>query len=214
MNEIVLYDYWRSSASYRVRIALNLLGLGWESRPVDLLRGAHRAPDHLARNPQGFVPVLMIDGHSMIQSVSIIEYLNETRQAGFLPDNPGQRARLRALAAVLATDTHPVCNLSVARRAAALAGEGKAAEAARDNWMHHFISRGLAAFETLLDHPDTGEFCHGGTPGLADICLIPQLYNADRYGVDYSGHDRISRIARNCAALPAFQSAAPTAPLG
>ena len=184
MSEIVLYDYWRSSASYRVRIALNRLGLAYRSVAVDLLRAEQKSPEHLKRNPQGLVPALMIDGTMLTQSLAIIEYLDETRKGGFLPEAPAERARVRALAYAIAMEIHPVCNSSVAAHVMELNGGG---EETRIAWMRRFIGAGLNAVEALLDHPATGEFCHGDRPGLADFCLVPQLYNAQRWGADIGG---------------------------
>lgn len=200
-----LYDYWRSSAAYRVRIGLGLIGEGWEAVPVDLTKGAQRTPEHLARNPQGLVPVLAIDGLSLTQSLAILEYLDETRAAGFLPvDAPG-RARVRALAYAIAMEIHPVCNLRVARHAI----DASAGAITIEAWMRAFIGPGLAAFEALLDHPATGRFCHGDTPGLADICLVPQLYNADRWGVSLDAMPRIRAIRAALDAVPAVAAAHP-----
>ena len=141
VSDIVLYDYWRSSASYRVRIALNQLGLGYRSVEVDLLSAEHKSPEHLARNPQGLVPVLAIDGTTLTQSLAIIEYLDETRDAAFLPEAPAERARVRALAHAIAMEIHPVCNVSVAAHVMDLAGGG---DEIRVEWMRRFIGAGLA----------------------------------------------------------------------
>lgn len=202
---ITLHDYWRSSASYRVRIALNLLGLEWRSLPVDLLAGAQRGPENLARNPQGLVPTLEIDGLVLTQSLAILEYLDETRAGGFLPADPAGRARVRALAHAVAMEIHPVCNLSVTRFAA----EASGGRIATEDWMRHHIPRGLAALEALLDHPATGRFCHGDRISLADLCLVPQLYNARRWGVDLAALPRILAIEARLAALPAVAAAHP-----
>ncbi|ASY57726.1 Maleylacetoacetate isomerase [Sinorhizobium sp. CCBAU 05631] len=206
-NETVLYDYWRSSASYRVRIALNLIGEDYRSVPVDLLARAHRAPEHLARNPQGLVPVLDIDGERLTQSLAIVEYLAETRAAGLLlPADAKGRQRVRALSYAIAMDIHPVCNLGVVAHVMAGAADG---EAVRLAWMQKFIGEGIAAFERLLDHPSTGSFCHGESPSLADICLVPQLYNARRWQVDLSRCPRIAAIDARCAEIDAFARAHP-----
>ncbi|MGE6785339.1 maleylacetoacetate isomerase [Ensifer adhaerens] len=207
MSETVLYDYWRSSASYRVRIALNSLGESYRSVPVDLLAKAHKQPEHLARNPQGLVPVLDIDGERLTQSLAIIEYLAETRAAsGFLPDDAIGRQRARMLSYAIAMDIHPTCNLGVVSYVMANAEDG---EAARRNWMRKFIGEGLLAFERLLDDPATGRFCHGGSPTMADFCLVPQVYNARRWDVDLSACPRLVAIDQNCAEIEAFARAHP-----
>ncbi|MCY1742881.1 maleylacetoacetate isomerase [Ensifer sp. SL37] len=207
MSETVLYDYWRSSASYRVRIALNSLGESYRSVPVDLLAKAHKAPEHLVRNPQGLVPVLEIDGERFTQSLAIIEYLAETRAtSGFLPEDAIGRQRVRSLSYAIAMDIHPVCNLSVVSHVMANAEDS---EAARRNWMRKFIGEGLAAFERLLDHSATGRFCHGNMPTMADFCLVPQVYNARRWDVDLSACPRLVAIDQNCAEIEAFARAHP-----
>lgn len=203
---MVLYDYWRSSASYRVRIALNMAGEDYKSVPVDLLARAHRMEAHLARNPQGLVPALEIDGRMLTQSLAMIEYLDETRSAGFLPSDAAGRSRVRALAHAIAMEIHPVCNLSVAAHAAELAGGG---DAVRKAWMQKFIAEGLRAFEAMLEDGGAGDFCHGDRPGMGDFCLVPQLYNALRWEVDVSALDRIRRIEENCARIDAFAAAHP-----
>jgi maleylacetoacetate isomerase len=203
MSAVVLWDYPKSSASYRVRIALNLAGIDYDIQTVNLLDQAHKSPDHLARNPQGFVPVLDIDGQRLTQSLAMLEYLDETRELGLLPSDPVQRARVRALAYAIAVDLHPVCNLSVVHHATG--GE----EPARSEWMRHYITPRLAAFETLLEGFEQEPFTTGDSPGLADICLIPQLYNAQRWGADYGSCTRIKMVEAACAKLPAFQRAYP-----
>ena len=199
---ITLHDYWRSSASYRVRIALGLAGLVWETRPVNLLETAHKASEHLARNPQGLVPVLEIDGHSLTQSLACIEYLDETRGLGLLPEDPLGRARVRALAHAIAMEIHPICNLSVARWAVTRSNGG----ISMDGWMQHFIGPGLVAVEDMLAG---GDYCYGEGVTLADLCLVPQLYNARRWGIDLTPMPKIRSIETVLADIPAFAAAHP-----
>ena len=205
----LLYDYWRSSASYRVRIALNLKGIAYRAESVDLLKGAQKSPEHLARHPQGLVPMLEIDGLRLMQSLAILEYLDETRpEVPLLPTGAAERARVRALAQAIAMEIHPVCNLSVAVHVVELAGGGEETKIA---WMQRFIGRGLTAVETLLATADTGTFCHGDRPGLADCCLIPQLYNARRWGVALDPFPTILKIDAACGVQEAFTAAHPDA---
>ncbi|KPD13270.1 maleylacetoacetate isomerase [Phaeobacter sp. 11ANDIMAR09] len=208
MHDTVLFDYWRSSASYRLRIALNLAGIDYQSISIDLVKGEHKSPEHLARNPQGFVPVLDIDGLRMTQSLAILDYLDQTRDLGLLPKDPAARVQVQALAHAIAVDLHPVCNLQVAKQATQLSG---GAEGMPGNWMVHFIRPGLQAFEALLAGYDQNPYCTGDTPGLADICLMPQLYNARRWGADFSDMPRITAVETACAAHPAFAKAHPDA---
>ena len=209
MADITLYDYWRSSASYRVRIALNLKGLAYDQVVVNLLAGEHRADTHRARNPIGYVPALDIDGQMMTQSMAILEYL-ETRypDPALLPADPAEAARLRAIAYAIAMDIHPICNLNVTNHhAAAFDGD----DSAKDAWMVHFMTRGLAAVEVMTGHPDTGPFLHGETPGMADCVLVPQLYNARRRNMDLADMPRLAAIEEACLAHPAFAAAVPEA---
>lgn len=205
MSRATLWDYPKSSASYRLRIALNLANEPYDIQTVNLLAKEHKAPEHLARNPQGLVPVLDIDGHRLTQSLAILDYLDRTRGLKLLPDDSVARAKVQALAYVIAVDLHPVCNLSVMIHATG--GQ----EPARTQWMHHFIRPGLEAFEALLSGFDQAPFTTGDTPGLGDVCLIPQLYNANRWGVDYADMPRIRAIEAACANHPAFMAAHPDA---
>ncbi len=199
-----LYDYWRSSASYRVRIALNLLGLPYTAVPVNLVEGAQRAADNLARNPQGLVPTLEIDGLVLTQSLAIIEYLNDLH-GGLLPADAGGRARVRALSYAVAMEIAPICNLSVRNHVAQLTGGSTSAE----DWQRHYIGAGLAAVERMLQSPQTGRFCHGDTISMADICLVPQVYNAARVGLDVAAWPTIARIIAGLESVPAVKSAHP-----
>lgn len=203
MSDVVLWDYPKSSASYRLRIALNLAGIAYRIETVDLLAKDHQSADHLARNPQGFVPVLDIDGHRFTQSLAILDYLDTTRNLGLLPKDPVERARQTALAHAIAVDLHPVCNLSVAAYAT------KGEEPARTEWMRHFITPRMAAFETMLAGFTQAPYCCGDTPGLADVVLMPQIYNAIRWGADYANCTKIVAVAEACAKHPAFVSAHP-----
>lgn len=202
---IKLFDYWRSSASYRVRIALGLAGLEWQNIPIDLVAGAQSSPEHLSRNPQGLVPVLEIDALSLTQSLAIIEYLDETRALGFLPKDPIGRARVRALSHAIAMEIHPVCNLKVAKFASERSGQSLSMQ----DWMHEFIPFGLAAFEEMLGED---KFCYGDNVTLADICLVPQIYNANRWDVDLSSLPKINRINAELGKISAFAQARPIAP--
>jgi len=204
MSEAVLWDYPKSSASYRVRIALHLAKVTFTVKRVDLLQGAQKSPAHMKRNPQGLVPVLDIDGHRFTQSLAILEYLDTTRDLGLLPECPVLRARVQALAHAIAVDIHPVCNLSVMRQATG--GE----EPARTDWMRHFIRPGLVAFESLLETFEGGAYCVGATPMLPDLCLMPQLYNARRWGIGYDDLRGIKRAEAACEKHPAFVQAAPS----
>ena len=209
MSEVILYDYWRSSASYRVRIALNLLGIDYTARPVNLLTAEHKQADYLAINPQGILPALRIDGETLTQSLAIIEYLHATReQSTLLPSDLLGQHRVRQLSYAVAMEIHPICNLGVAQYYAEQSGQG---DAGKVSWMKHFIAKGLAEFEALLAQGDAGAFCLGDAPTMADCCLIPQLYNADRWGVDYSAHKRIVRIAERTKMMDAFDRARPEA---
>lgn len=206
MQQPVLYDYHRSSASYRVRIALNLVGISYDTVQVDLLRQEQKSLEHLNRNPQGLVPVLDIDGLRLTQSLAILEYLNLTRDMGWLPSDPGHRAKVHAMAYCIAVDLHPVCNTSVARHAVHIAGNK---DGALEDWMRHFIRPGLRAFEALLAEFAQEPYCTGSMLTIADMCLVPQLYNADRWGVDYSDCPRIIDVAAACAEIAAFRAAHP-----
>jgi maleylacetoacetate isomerase len=205
MSEIVLYDYWRSSASYRVRIALNLAGIAYDAVAVDLLKREHKSADHLARNPQGLVPALLIDGHLFTQSLAIIEYLDETRSLKLLPSAAAARADVRTLAYAVVMDIHPVCNMGIVAHVMKLTEGG---DAVRQAWMQKFIGEGLAAVEQLLQKTP-GPLCFGDHPSLADLCLLPQVYNARRWSTDIEALTRVKSIAAALETIPAFAAAHP-----
>ncbi|GAA0559737.1 maleylacetoacetate isomerase [Halomonas salifodinae] len=206
-----LYGYFRSSAAYRVRIALNLKGLAYDQAPVNLVKGEQRGEDFLARNPQGLVPALVTDdGARLTQSLAICEYLDERYpDPALLPADAAGRARVRALAQSVACEIHPLNNLRVLKY---LTGELGVDEAAKMTWYRHWITEGFAALEAQLSREaGSGDFCHGDTPGLADLCLVPQVFNAERFACDLAPYPRIRRIVANCRALDAFARAAPEA---
>jgi len=205
-----LYDYFRSSAAYRVRIALNLKGLVPERAFVHLRRGAQRGDDYLALNPQGLVPSVVTDGGDVLtQSLAIVEWLDETHpQPPLLPPDAAGRARVRALALAIACDIHPLNNLRVLNY---LTGTLGATEAQKNGWYRYWCDVGLEALETQLARETaTGTFCHGGTPTIADICLVPQLANARRVDLDLALYPTLLSIEAACNALPAFAAAAPS----
>jgi maleylacetoacetate isomerase len=203
-----LFGFFRSSAAFRVRIALNLKGLAYEDAFIHLRRGDQRGDDYLVVNPQGLVPALEIDRHTLIQSMAIAEYLDETHpEPPFLPADPVGRARVRALAAVVACDIHPINNLRVLRYLSRSLGQD---QTAIETWYNHWIASGFEAFERLLTGDrHTGEFCEGDRPGLADIALVPQVVNSERYRLDLSPYPIISRIYANCMQLEASATAHP-----
>lgn len=200
-----LYGYFRSGAAWRVRIGLHWKGLAFEQVAIDLRTGAQRSAAWLARNPQGLVPALELDdGCLLTQSLAILEWLEETYpQPPLLPAGQVARARVRAVALAIAADTHPLQNLGVLKRIEALAG----ADASRQ-WAADTLSHGLGAVEALISDHD-GPFACGDSPTLADVCIVPQLLNARRFGVDLAAFPRISAMRTACAALPAFAAAAP-----
>ncbi|MBX6744342.1 MAG: maleylacetoacetate isomerase [Acetobacteraceae bacterium] len=204
---MILYGYYRSSAAYRVRIALNLKGIAAEQRFCHLRKGEQRNPDYLRLNPQGLVPALELDGGALLtQSLAICEYLEETHpEPPLLPKDPVLRGKVRAFALAIACDIHPVQNLKVLNRLKTLGLSQDQANA----WARDTIAEGLAACEALAAQCPGGPFCFGDRPGLADLCLVPQLYNARRFGVDLGGLPRLLAAEAACQALPAFQDAAP-----
>ncbi len=209
---LVLYSYWRSSAAYRVRIALNLKGLDYETRPVHLVRngGEQHSADYRALNPQETVPCLLDGDRVLTQSLAIMEYLDEmypAEEAALLPMDARGRAQVRALSLAVACDIHPLGNLRVLQHLETRLG---ASEEQRAAWSRYWIDLGFKALETMLDDSAaTGRYCHGERPGMADACLIPQVYNALRWKLPLDAYPTIARIHAACNELDAFQRAAP-----
>jgi maleylacetoacetate isomerase len=204
-----LYGYFRSSAAFRTRIALNLKGLGYEQEFIHLRKNVQNSPGYLKINPQGLVPALVDHGSILSQSLAIIEYLEETHPTpALLPRDPVGRARVRSLAQAIACDIHPIDNLRVLRF---LAHEMKHGEKDIELWFNHWIKLGLDGIETILaGDGKAGTFCHGDEPGMADICLVPQVFNARRYpSFDLKPYPTIMRIFEACMKLPAFEAAVP-----
>jgi maleylacetoacetate isomerase len=204
-----LYDFFRSSAAYRTRIALGMKGLAPERVFVHLRKGDQRGADYLSLNPQGLVPALVTDdGAVLTQSLAIIEWLDEVYpEPPLLPRDPLGRARVRSIALAVACDIHPIDNLRVLRY---LTGTLGVTEAQRDGWYRYWIDTGLEAIENqLAQDPATGRFCHGDTPTLADVVLVPQLANGRRVDMDLSPYPTLLRIEAACRALPAFAAAEP-----
>lgn len=203
---MILYDYWRSSAAYRVRIALNLKQVAYDSVAVDLTQSAQRGADFLARNPQGLVPALDIGGAILTQSLAIIDYLDTAHPTpALLPSDPIARAQVLAQALVIVADIHPIDNLRVLNRLSAQFG---ADQAARETWYRHWIVEGLDALEAITAALP-GPFLGGETPNLADICLVPQLYNARRFAVPLDAWPRLVAADAAAAAVPAIAAAHP-----
>jgi maleylacetoacetate isomerase len=209
-----LYTYWRSSAAYRVRIALNLKGIDYQPQFINLLAdgGEQLQPSYAAINPQRLLPALTTDDEDVLtQSLAILEYLDEAfpNTPPLLPSSALERARVRALAQAVACEIHPLNNLRVLKY---LVNELGASEQQKLNWYRHWINEGFAALETMLaGHRSDQDFCHGDSPGLADVCLVPQVYNARRFALDLGPYPTIARIDAACAELPAFRAARPEA---
>ncbi len=205
---LTLYSYWRSSASYRVRIALALKDIAYEQVPVSLIDGEQATDDFKALNPQGVVPAMRLtDGTVLTQSIPIIEYLEEADPAPMrlLPDDAVDRARARAFAAAIACDVHPIQNVSVLKYIRAEYGQDDEGVQA---WCAHWIERGFEALERIAS-VRAGSFLYGDTPGLAEICLIPQVYNARRFGVNMDRYPGLRDVDQACTSIPAFEAAAP-----
>ena len=204
-----LYNYFRSSASFRVRIALELKGLGYDYLPVHLAKGEHKQADYAAVSPSMLVPTLQTDaGERLGQSLALIEYLDETHPAPpLLPREPLARARVRALAQLVACEIHPLNNLRVLKY---LVRDLQVSEEAKNTWYLHWVQVGLQAFERELSQLPASKYCYGETPTLADCCLVPQIFNAKRFNASFDGLPRTMAAFEACMALPAFQKAQPS----
>ncbi len=207
--EFTLYGYFRSSAAFRARIALNLKGIVPETKFIHLLKdgGGQHTADYKAVNPQELIPTLVHDGHTIGQSLAIIEYLDEIHpEPPLLPRDPAGRARARQIAYTIACDIHPLNNLRVIQQIDKTFFTDAATKGA---WQVHWISAGFAALEAMLQSPETGKFCHGDTPTIADICLVPQMANARRINMDLAAYPALLRIEATALAHPAFDAALP-----
>lgn len=201
---VILHDYWRSSASYRVRIALNLKGVDYQARPVNLVAGDQRGAENIACNPQGMVPTLEVGGAAITQSLAIIDWLDATwPEPRLLPTDPLARAAAWSRALVVACDIHPIDNLRVLKR---LESQFGADQAAKDEWYRHWVAEGLAALEAMAG---AGPFLGGGAPDISDLCLVPQLYNARRFDLPLDPYPKLLRADAAAAQLDAFAAAHP-----
>ena len=206
MTKPRLFDYFRSSASYRVRIALNLKGVDYDSVPVNLVEGGQKGPDYRAINPQGLIPALEIDGRTLVQSLAIVDYLEATRpDPPLLPADPADCAHVRALALIVACDIHPLNNLRVLKY---LSGPLDRPQEARDDWYRHWVSEGFAALEAMAA-PRSGRFLFGDSPTLADLCLVPQMFNARRLETPLEAYPTLVRADAEANRLDAFAAAHP-----
>jgi maleylacetoacetate isomerase len=206
MSRPVLYDYYRSSAAYRVRIALNLKGVDYERRPVNLLESEQKSDDYRALNPQGLVPMLEIDSHRLTQSLAIMVYLDQTvPDPPLMPRDPADGAHVRAMAMTVACDIHPLNNLRVLKY---LKGGLGHSQDEVDRWYAHWITEGLTALE-MMAAPGAGRYLFGDSPTIADVCLVPQLYNARRFNVPLDAYPTLLRADENANKLDAFALAHP-----
>lgn len=206
MPQAILYDYYRSSASYRVRIALNIKGVEYERRPVNLLESQQQSDEYRALNPQGFVPMLEMDGARLTQSMAIMGYLDQKVPTNpLLPAAAEARAHVLSLALTVACDIHPLNNLRILKY---LKDTLRVDQDARDEWYKHWVAEGLSALEAMAA-PRSGKFLFGDTPTLADVCLVPQLFNARRFNVPLDGYPTLVRADENANRLEAFAAAHP-----
>jgi maleylacetoacetate isomerase len=205
MTRPLLHDYFRSSAAYRVRIALNLKGVEYDRHPVNLVDGEQKDASYRALNPQGFVPMLEMDGLKLTQSLAIAVYLDQKfPEPPLMPRDAADGAHVRAMAMTIACDIHPLNNLRVLKYLAKLG----IAQEQRDEWYRHWVAEGLEALEAMAA-PRAGAFLFGDTPSLADVCLVPQLYNARRFSVPITPYPTLRRADESASALPAFAAAHP-----
>jgi maleylacetoacetate isomerase len=204
MTNIILYDFWRSSASYRVRIVLNLKGVAYDRVAISLTKDEQKAPDYVARNPQGFVPMLSIDGHELTQSLAIIDYLDANYEnPPMVSPDPAKRSKILAQALVIAADIHPVNNLRILKYLRDVMGQDQAAINA---WYRHWVIEGFTALEAMA--PENGLF-GGDMPNMADVCLVPQMYNARRLETPLDAFPKLVRIDAALCAIDAFAQAHP-----
>jgi maleylacetoacetate isomerase len=203
-----LHTWFRSSAAFRVRIALNLKGLAYDMTPVALPRAGHREPGYVALNPQALVPTLEVDGLQLTQSLAILEYLEEKHpKPALLPADPAGRARVRSLALLIACEIHPLNNLRALSYVKKSLGQSEASATA---WYHHWIADGFQKLEAELLRAGTGRYCHGDTPTMADCCLVPQVFNAQRYKCDLAPYTTAMRVFAECMKHEAFDRAQPS----
>ena len=203
-----LYTYFRSSAAFRVRIALHLKGIAYEPAFVHLAKGEHLQPAYAKINPQGLLPALQVDGTLLAQSIAIMEYLEETHaQPPLLPADPLARARVRSLSLIVACEIHPLNNPRVLKYVKNALGHSQDEVNA---WYRHWIADGLAKLEAELARPGTGRHCHGDTPTMADCCLVPQIFNAQRFECDLKPYPTLMRVFDACMQLDAFDRAQPS----
>jgi maleylacetoacetate isomerase len=206
---LFLYSYWRSSSAYRVRIALNLKGIDYQQKFVHLVRegGEQHTVEYREINPLGLVPALVHVQHTVVQSMAICEYLEETfTDNPLLPVDPAGKARVRMIAQSIASEIQPLNNLGVMQY---LKNEMQQDNAAINDWYAHWVARGFSAVESWLSGAESGLYCHGDSPGLADCFLLPQVYNAERFSCELEPYPRIRQIVAQCRSLQAFDKAAP-----